>query len=106
MSGRSPDGLVEAIGAGARHEHDEPVEQNRGCSGCSGIGDGSHRSRAAVVVRRSDPLGATPWLPGEPGTRGRSRAYAFSDYDEGWPDRFAEEADRIVAAIPEGAVAG
>ena len=36
---------------------------------------------------------------------GRSRAYALSDYDEGWPDRFAQEADRIVAAIPEGTVA-
>ncbi|MGB7806843.1 MAG: GrpB family protein [Actinomycetota bacterium] len=29
----------------------------------------------------------------------------MSDYDEGWPDRFAQEADRIVAAIPEGTVA-
>ena len=111
VSGRSPDGLVEAIEVPVPDMNTTSRVRGRDHVDARGAvasgGDGGHRSRAAVVVRCRDAARSTSVAPGpRPGNaRAGAGRMRCRDYDEGWPDRFAQEADRIVAAIPEGTVA-
>ncbi|MDH4112951.1 MAG: gamma-glutamyl-gamma-aminobutyrate hydrolase family protein [Actinomycetota bacterium] len=105
VSGHSPDGLVEAIEldiemtanpalqpwiVGVQWHPEETAER-----------DPAQQSLfdALVLLARLRGVRAKP---GEP--EGRSRDFRIVAPDPAWPERFDEEASRIVASLPEGLV--
>jgi putative glutamine amidotransferase len=100
VSGRSPDGLVEAIDRIV----DDPDDENQ--TWMLGVQwhpeDTAERDpaqqalfEALVLIAR---LRGSRAKPGE--SQGRSRDYAVVDHDPSWSQRFDEEAARILAALP------
>ncbi len=104
VTGRSPDGLVEAI----ERVVDDP--QDDGQTWMLGVQwhpedtapvDAAQRSlfEALTLIAHWRGIRARP---GE--SEGRSRAYALAPHDPAWAGRFASEADRIGRALPSGLV--
>jgi gamma-glutamyl-gamma-aminobutyrate hydrolase PuuD len=104
VSGRAPDGLVEAIERIVEDPQDEAQTWMLGVQWHPEDTAASDPSQQALF----DALSLIARLQGtraRPGRRhGRSRAYALSDPDPTWPARFEEEAARIGAALPEDLV--
>ncbi len=100
VSGRSPDGLVEAL----ERVVDDPDDENQ--TWMLGVQwhpedtaatDPSQQAlfEALVLIAR---LQGSRARPGQ--TEGRSRAYGLTEHDPAWATRFEEEAARILAALP------
>jgi putative glutamine amidotransferase len=110
VSGRSPDGLVEAI------EVPVPDMNTTGVSEAEitwMLGVQWHPEETAATDPAQQSLfDAVTLLARHRGSRarsgervGRNRPYGLSDYDERWPDRFEREAEQILAALPADTVA-
>jgi len=105
VSGRSPDGLVEAIELPGADGND--VERTTWMLGVqwhpeeTAATDPAQQALFAVFVNLARWRGQLA-RPGEPA--GRSLEYGLADPDPSWPDRYEAEADRIVAAMPSGLV--
>lgn len=106
VSGRSPDGLVEAIELDVGHTDDPTAEPWI-------VGVQWHPEETApsdpvqqslfdalVLLARLRGSRATP-----KGSGGRGRDYRVVDPDAAWPERFEAEASRIVASLPPDLVA-
>ena len=105
VSGRSPDGLIEAIeipipdmNTTNRSEHE--------ITWMLGVQWHPEETAAADPAQQSlfDAVSHLARLRGsraKPGqAEGRSRSYQLTDYDESWPARFQREAERILACLP------
>ncbi len=105
VSGRSPDGLVEAIELDIGPTDDPTLEPwivgVQWHPEETAATDPAQQSLfdALVLIAR---LRASRAGPGE--AEGRGRAYGISDPDPAWPDRFEAEAARLVDALPAGLV--
>ena len=110
VSGRSPDGLVEAI------EVPVPDMNTTGVSAAEitwMLGVQWHPEETAATDPTQQSLfDAVTLLARHRGTRagpgervGRNRPYGLSDYDQGWPGIFEREAEQILAALPADTVA-
>ena len=110
VSGRSPDGLVEAI--------EIPIPDmnttNRSEAEITWmLGVQWHpEETAATDAPQQSLFDAVTLLARHRGSRarpgervGRNRSYGLSHYDETWPTRFEREAEQIVAALPPGTMA-
>jgi putative glutamine amidotransferase len=102
VSGRAPDGLVEAI----ERDHDMELEFDRWM-----VGVQWHPEDTAELdpAQQSlfDALALLARVRGskaKQGGRGRTRAYAVVAPDPTWPERFQEEAARIAAALGDQVV--
>jgi len=101
VSGRSPDGLVEAIELDVGHTDDptadpwivgvqwHPEETAEGDPAQQSLFD------ALVLLARLRGSRADPG-----GSGGRGRAYRIADPDPGWAERYEAEAARIVGSLP------
>ncbi|MGZ8578313.1 MAG: gamma-glutamyl-gamma-aminobutyrate hydrolase family protein [Actinomycetota bacterium] len=104
VTGRSPDGLVEAI----ERIVDDP--QDEGQTWMLGIQWHPEDTAAVDPAQRSlfealVLIGHWRGIRARPGeSEGRSRAYALVPHDREWAGRFVEEADRIARALPHGLV--
>jgi putative glutamine amidotransferase len=110
VSGRSPDGLVEAIERPIPDMNTTSISEAQ-ITWMLGVqwhpeetaaSDAAQQSLFDAVTVNARFRGSRA-KPGE--THGKSRSFALSDYDEGWPGRFTQEAERIGAALPPGLVA-
>jgi putative glutamine amidotransferase len=105
VSGRSPDGLVEALEldvGGADDPTTEPwVVGVQWHPEDTAAADPAQRALFDAIVLLARARGARA-KPGE--TLGKGREYAIVDPDPSWPDRFAEEAARVEAVLPDGLV--
>jgi putative glutamine amidotransferase len=105
VSGRSPDGLVEAIELPGADGND--VEGTTWMLGVqwhpeeTAVTDPAQQALFGALVNLARWRGQLA-RPGEPA--GRSLEYGLADPDPSWPDRFEAEAARIVAALPPGLV--
>jgi len=106
VSGRSSDGLVEALEVDVDPTDDPTLEP-----WVVGVQWHPEETAAADPAQQSlfDALVLLARLRGaraKPGeTEGRSRDYRIADPDPAWPDRFEAEAARIVSALPPSLVA-
>jgi putative glutamine amidotransferase len=102
VSGRSADGLVEAI----ERDHDMDLEFDRWIVGVQWHPeDTAERDEAQQSL--FDALALLASVRGskaEHRGRGRTRAYAVAPPDPAWPERFEEEAARIAAALGDQVV--
>jgi putative glutamine amidotransferase len=102
VSGRSPDGLVEAIELPGADGND--VEHTTWMVGVQWHPEETAATDRAQQVLFDTLANLARWRgqrarPGEP--EGRGRAYGLDEPDPSWPARFEEEAAVIVAALPE-----
>jgi putative glutamine amidotransferase len=101
VSGRSPDGLVEAIELPGADGND--VEHTTWMMGVQWHPEETAAEDRAQQVLFDVLVGLARWRgkrarPGEP--EGRGRPYGLTEPDPSWPARFQEEAAAIVAALP------
>jgi putative glutamine amidotransferase len=102
VSGRSHDGLVEAIELPGADGND--VEHTTWMVGVQWHPEETAAEDRAQQVLFDALVGLARWRgtlarPGEP--EGRTRAYGLAEPDPSWPARFEEEAAAIVAALPD-----
>jgi putative glutamine amidotransferase len=104
-SGRSPDGLVEAIERPLPHRDTTNISEaeNTWMLGVQWHPEETARSDpaqqslfdAVATLARLRGSRASPWR-----SRGRGRSYALADPDPSWASSFEREAVRITAALP------
>ena len=101
VTGRSSDGLVEAL------ERIVPDQQDESATWMVGVQWHPEETAGEDPAQQSlfDALALLARLRGsraKPGeSHGRSREYALSPYDAAWPGRFEQEAERIRRALDE-----
>lgn len=99
VTGRTEDGLIEAI------ERIVPDQQDEGATWMLGVQWHPEETAERDPTQQSlfealSLLGRLRGASAKPGaTEGRTRSYEISTYDPAWPDRFDEESARIRTAL-------
>jgi putative glutamine amidotransferase len=110
VSGRSPDGLIEAIEVpipdmNTTNRSEAEITWMLGVQWHpeeTAASDPAHQSLFDAVANLARLRGSRA-RPGE--AQGRSRDYGLAEYNPAWPSAYEQEASRIVGSLPPGLVA-